>query len=134
LTRQDPENPVYWNALASTAWLKITYDQQKLNIESFSGGNSFGTRDSKEAVNPEDERQLRETVATAMAKAQTLLNRNPNDIRGLYAMGIANATLASFEGTVKRSYLAAHSKARTARNLHQQVLKLDPSYDDRRHV
>src|SRR5690242_17883214 len=37
LTRDHPENPDYWNALASAVWLKITFDQQKLNLESFSG-------------------------------------------------------------------------------------------------
>jgi tetratricopeptide (TPR) repeat protein len=132
LTKTYPENPDYWNALASSIWLKITYDQQKLNIESFSGRASFGTKDSKEGVSPEDEKRLRETVSTAMAKAQAILDKNPNDIHALYALGIANATLASFESTVKRSYLTAHSRAKAARNLHQQVLKLDPNFDDAR--
>jgi len=132
LTRTYPENPDYWNALASSLWLKITYDQQKLNIESFSGKASFGTKDSKEGVSPEDEKRLRDTVATAMAKAQAILDKKPNDVHALYALGIANATIASFESTVKRSYLTAHSKAKTARNLHQQVLKLDPTFDDAR--
>src|SRR5262245_15507655 len=34
LTHQYPDNPDYWNALASCVWFKILYDQQKLNIES----------------------------------------------------------------------------------------------------
>src|SRR5438128_11102827 len=42
LTHDYPDNPEYWNALASSVWLKITFDQQKLNIESFSGNASFG--------------------------------------------------------------------------------------------
>src|SRR5262245_573075 len=132
LTRSYPDNPDYWNALASSQWLKITYDQQKLNIESFSGKASFGTKESKEGVTPEEEKRLRDTVAMAMAKAQAILDKNPKDIRALYAMGIANATMASFESTVKRSYLTAHSKAKAARNFHQQVLKLDPNFDDAR--
>src|SRR4051812_37330031 len=69
LTKDYPENPDYWNALASSLWLKITYDQQKLNIESFSGRASFGTREAKDEVNATDEKRLRETVATAMTKA-----------------------------------------------------------------
>ena len=132
LTHDFPENPDYWNALASSIWLKITYDQQKLNLESFSGSSSFGTRESKDAVNPADEKRLRDTLTVAMSKAEAVLKENPNDVRALYALGISNATLASFEGTVKRSYLAAHSKAKVARNLHQQVLKLDPTFDDAR--
>jgi len=113
-------------------WLKILYDQQKLNIESYSGSATFGTKDSKDAVNANDERKLRETVATAMKKAQKILDKNSKDIRALYAMGIANATLASFEATAKRSYVAAYGRAKAARNLHQQVLKLDSSFDDAR--
>ena len=132
LTREYPDNPDYWNALASSIWLKIIYDQQKLNIESFSGNSRFGTRDAKESVNPVDERRLLETVATAMAKANAILQKKPNDIGALYALGVSNATLASFEGTAKRSYLSAHSKAKTARGLHQQVLKLDPNFNDAR--
>src|SRR5688572_8078192 len=49
LTHEYPDNPDYWNAFASSIWLKIMYDQQKLNIESFSGGGSFGTKESRDA-------------------------------------------------------------------------------------
>jgi len=132
LTREYPDSPDYWNALASSIWLKITFDQQKLNIESFSGGSSFGTKESRDAVNPQDEKRLRDTLATAMAKADAILKKNPNDVRALYAKGISLGTLASFEATVKRSYISAHSKAKEAKSLHQQVLKLDPTFDDAR--
>ena len=72
LTRQYPHNADYWNALASTMWLKILYDQQKLDIDSYSG-KSFGTRDSRDAVDPADEKKLRDTVATAMKNADAVL-------------------------------------------------------------
>src|SRR5215510_9084427 len=39
LTHDYPENPDYWNALAASMWLRIMYDQQKLNMESFSGSS-----------------------------------------------------------------------------------------------
>src|SRR5205823_1189267 len=70
--------------------------------------------------------------AIAIQKADVILSKNPNDIPALYAKGISNGTLASFEATAKRSYVAAHSKAKIARDLHDQVLKLDPSFDDAR--
>ena len=131
LTRQYPHNADYWNALASTMWLKILYDQQKLDIDSYSG-KSFGTRDSRDAVDPADEKKLRDTVATAMKNADAVLDKSPKDVRALYALGVANATLASFESTAKRAYFTAYGDAKTARNLHQQVLKLDPNFDDAR--
>ena len=55
-----------------------------------------------------------------MAKAEDILKKNPNDVKALYALGISNATLASFEGTAKRSYRVAHGKAKAAKNLHQR--------------
>lgn len=131
LTREFPGNPDYWNALASCFWLKIIYDQQKLNMESFSGG-SLGTKDSREAVNPADEKSLREALGSAINKANAILKKNPKDVRALYALGVSNATLAAFEGSAKRAYFEAHSKAKAAKNVHQQVLKLDPAFDDAR--
>lgn len=129
LTHDYPDNPDYWNALASAIWVRITFNQQKLNIESFSG-RSLGTRDSKDTVNPGDEKRLRETAGIAIQKAEAILKKNPNDVRALYAKGISQGTLAAFEATVKRSYMSAHGKAKEAHDLHQQVLKLDPTFDD----
>lgn len=131
LTREYPDNPDYWNAVAASIWLHIMYDQQKLNVESFSGA-SLGTKDSRDAVSAADERRLRDVIATAIAKADAILKKNPQDVRALYAKGISNGTLASFEATAKRSYLSAGSKAKTARDLHQRVLDLDPTFDDAR--
>jgi tetratricopeptide (TPR) repeat protein len=132
LTHDYPDNPDYWNALASSIWLKTTFDQQKLDMESFSGKDTFGTKDSKDVVNPADEKRLRETVATAISKADAILKKNPKDVRGLYAKGISNAMLASFDATVKRSYFTAHGEAKAARDLHRQVLEIDPNFYDAR--
>src|SRR5215813_11721951 len=84
LTHDYPDNPNYWNALASSIWLRIMYDQQKLNVESFSG-SSLGTRDSRDTVNPADEKRLRDTVGVAVDKADAMLRKNPKDVRALYA-------------------------------------------------
>jgi tetratricopeptide (TPR) repeat protein len=129
LTRDYPENPDYWNALASVMWLKIALSQQKLNLESFAG-RSLGTRDSRDSVDPAEEKRFRDTIGIAIQRADAILAKNPNDVRALYAKGIANGTLGSFEATIKRSYVAAYTKARVARDLHEQVLKLDPTFDD----
>jgi tetratricopeptide (TPR) repeat protein len=129
LTQDYPDNPDYWNALASVRWLRVALSQQKLNLESFSGRN-LGTRDSRDTVNSAQEKEFRDTIATAIQKADAILAKNPNDVYALYAKGISNGTLGSFEATIKRSYVAAYTKGRIARDLHEQVLKLDPMFDD----
>src|SRR5262249_35936745 len=44
--------------------------------------------------------------------------------------GIAKRNLAAFGGTVKVYYMPSDGKAKEAHDLHQQVLKLDPTFDD----
>jgi tetratricopeptide (TPR) repeat protein len=132
LTRQYPDEPEYWNALASSIWLRITFEQQKLNLESFSGSVKFGTAESREELNPADEKRLRDTINTAIVKADAVLKKKPRDAHAMYEKGLSYSTLASFEGTVKRSYLSAASDAKTAKKIHQDVLKLDPNFDDAR--
>ena len=132
LTKDHPENPDYWNALASSYWLKTLYDQQKLNMESFSSKDRFGTMDSKETVTEAEEKQLRVTLEKALAAAEAILKKDPKNTRALYAKGASYATLASFEATIRRSWLSAARKAKTARNLHKDVLKLDPNFNDAR--
>jgi len=129
LIATDESNPDYWNGLASTMWLKIFYDQQKLNIESYSGG-SIGTRNSRDYVNPEEEKKLRGTIDTAIDKANARLKKNPNEVPALYALGVSNSTMAAFEGIAKRSYYAALTRAKAARAYHERVIKLDPNFND----
>jgi len=130
LTKQYPDDPLYWNSLASTIWLKMLYSQQKLNIESFSLKDTFGTPESKDDVAAAEEKRLTDTIDTAIAKAEALLKKNPKDTHALYAEGASYASLATFNATVKRSYLTARSQAAKARDLHKKVLSIDPAYHD----
>jgi tetratricopeptide (TPR) repeat protein len=132
LAKDYPDNPDYWNALASSYWLKTLHDQQKLNMESFSSKDRFGTMDSNDTVTDAEEKQLRDTVDKALATAEAMLKKDPKNTRALYAKGASYATLASFEATIRRSWLSAARKAKTARNLHKEVLKLDPNFNDAR--
>jgi len=132
LAREHPGNPDYWNGLGSTYWLKILYNQQKLNFDSFSSKDRFGTADSRDAVSEAEEKQLRDAVEKALSTAEARLKKDPKDLLALYAKGNAYSTLASFEATIKRSYLSAARKAKTARNLHKEILKADPNFHDAR--
>ena len=128
LTQQHPDDPEYWNALASTYWLRILLDQEKLNVETFNGG----MHGQSDAVNSAEEFRLRATIDSALKKANALLARNKNDVRALYSLGVSQATLASFEAIAKKSLWSAKDHAKSARNYHEQVLKLDPNYNDAR--
>ena len=131
LTEEDPTNPNYWNLLASSIWLAIVYEQEKMNLDSYSGSR-LGTSDSDDAVDAETEARLRRTLARAIETGEAILAVHPDDIEILYALGTAHGTLASFEATVKRAYLKANGEAKKAREYHMRVLAIDPSYNDAR--
>jgi tetratricopeptide (TPR) repeat protein len=131
LTEREPDSPRAWNLLASSIWLKLVYEQEKLNLDSFSG-SQLGGDGSNDLINEERESRLREVLARAISVAEVRLETDPDDIEALYAIGVAYGTIASFEATVKRAYLAANSAAGKAREAHMQVLNLDPSYNEAR--
>ncbi len=131
LTGQEPDNPRYWNLLASSIWLRIVFEQEKMNLDAYS--DSASTRDdADDLVTPEREDRLRGVLARAIAAAEAILEADPEDREALYALGIAHGSLASFEATVKRAYFDANSAARSAREHHMRLLEIDPSYNDAR--
>jgi tetratricopeptide (TPR) repeat protein len=131
MTRREPDNPESWNLLASTIWLDIVFRQEKLNLDSFVG-ESLGTEDSNEVVSEEEERRLRQAIDRAAAAANALLDRNPENLEALYQLGVAYGTLSTFEALAKESYRAANSAGSRAREIHVDLLRKDPSFNDAR--
>ena len=131
LIEEDPTNPTYWNLLASSIWLKIVYQQEKMNLVGYTGSRR-GTSDSEDAVDAETEARLRRTLARAIETGEAILADHPEDIETLYALGVAHGTLAGFEATVKRAFFKASGEAKKARKYHMRVLAIDPSYNDAR--
>jgi len=131
LVDEFPESARMWNLLASSIWIEILYGQEKLGLDSYMG-NRLGGDSSNDRVNRESEARLREVLDRAIQLTETVLEEDPENIEALYIRGVAYGTLASFEATVKRAYLAANSAAKKAREDHLRVLTLDPSYNDAR--
>jgi tetratricopeptide (TPR) repeat protein len=132
LTRDYPNNPDYWNSLATTYWLKILYSQQKFNMETFSQKDRFGTNDSKDSGFEAEEKQFRDANARALALADAVLKKDPKNISAHYAKGVSYAGLASFEATIRRAWVTAARRAKSAKDEHQRVMELDPNFHDAR--
>lgn len=132
LTKSHPENPDYWNVLGSTYWLKILYNQQKLNMESFGSKDRFGTGDSSDKGFEAERKQLTDVIGKALAASEAILKKDSKNVRALYAKGVSNAMLAAYEATILRERVSAARKAKAARDAHLEVLKLDPNFHDAR--
>src|SRR5436190_11130778 len=132
LTKSQPNNPDYWNSLATSYWLKILYGQQKFNMETFSQKDRFGTDDSRDTGFEAEEKKFRDANAKAIALADAVLKKDPKNINAHYAKGVSFASLASFEATVHRSWITAARRAKDAKDEHLEVLALDPNFHDAR--
>jgi tetratricopeptide (TPR) repeat protein len=132
LTKSHPNNPDYWNSLATSYWLKILYSQQKFNMETFSHKDRFGTDDSRDTGFETEEKQFRAAIDKAIALADAVLKKDPKNINAHYAKGVSYASLASFEATIRRAWVTAARRAKTARDEHKQVLGMDPNFHDAR--
>jgi tetratricopeptide (TPR) repeat protein len=128
-TQRDRANPMAWNMLASSIWLRVVYEQEKLNLETFEGSR-LGDEGAEDAISPEREREFRATLARAKSAAEAILGPDPDNIDALYALGVAHGTTAVFEALIKRSLRSANSEASKAKELHLRVLELDPGYSD----
>ena len=129
LTREYPDNPDYWNALASSIWLKIMFDQQKLNLESFLRpldirneriSREASTRKTKSVFATRLQCRSRESRCSfeeeSERRARPLRQRN-FERRHWRALKVRSNVLIT----------SAISDAKAAKTLHQQVLKLDPT-------
>ena len=131
LVSDAPQNGRLWNLLASSIWLKIVFEQEKLSLDRYMGNRLDGDS-ANDQVDQERDDRLREALDRAIGIANLALEEDPDDIEALYIRGVAYGTLASFEALVNRAYLAANRAGKKAREDHLHVLRLDPTYNDAR--
>lgn len=99
------------------------------------GGATFRTSSfwSKKRQAPMDEtldRRFKELVAEAVARADALLTRDPDDIEGLFFRGAAEGVSSAYLASIEHSYYGAYRAGQSAREYHERILALNPGYAD----
>jgi tetratricopeptide (TPR) repeat protein len=82
----------------------------------------------------EEDPQVRDRIMAlsdeAIREANSRLAQNPNDVDALYARGWARALTCAYVAMVERAYWRGFRLATGAKDDHERVLQLDPSYVD----
>ena len=130
---RDPGLPELHNYVALALIFREMYRDGALESELVSGNNSF-LRRAKLNPTPEIERQILNQIGQAMSLAQARLQKNPNDIPTLYALGIAYGLRANYYWVVKKAWRDSLRDATAARREHNRVSELDPGNVDARLV
>lgn len=131
VAKANSQAPEPHNSIAQCLLYREMFRNGALESELVSGNNSF-LRRPKVNTSPETEKRFQSEIDRAIALAQALVNKNPNDTEGLYALGVANGLKSNYDFLVRKAWRDALSEATTARKLHNRVTELEPSNYDAR--
>jgi len=128
-----PEDASAWNHIAMSILYREMFRFGALESELVSGTNPFLRR---EKMNPSlaDQREFAAALEKAMAISQVRLDKNPKDVRALYALGVSHGLRANYNFLVRKAYMDSLRDATAARQLHNKITELEPNNVDARLV
>ena len=129
LVKDHPDDPFPNNYLLSAVLFKELYRVGAMNSEAYASDNFLDSK-AKRPLDPAVQTRIKDLIARTETLTQQRLQRNPNDIDALYARGVARGMRSTYMGMGEKKWLAAVRSALAARNDHDRVLELDPSYVD----
>jgi tetratricopeptide (TPR) repeat protein len=125
----DPTDPEAWNHLAQGILYREMFRNGALESQLVSGTNPF-VRRAKMEVPP----VVRERFTTAINKAMSLgeqdLEKNPKDIRAVYALSVAHGLRANYLFLVEKAWTDALKDATASRKYSNRLLEIDPNFVD----
>jgi tetratricopeptide (TPR) repeat protein len=129
IQKANPQSAIASGYVLMTLIFRELYRQDLLDT-TYYAHDSFLT--SKRAVTvPQATRDRIESVTNAaIALADQQIKANPNDANAWFARGYARGMHAAFITLVDHSYVAAARQGYASRGDSEQVLKIDPGYDD----
>lgn len=133
LVQKEPENPNYHNHVAQAILYREMFKAGALESELVSGTNPFIKREKINA-STEATDQFQASLGKAMSLSQARIDKNPNDVKALYALGVAYGLRANYNFLVNKAWKESLRDATQARKLHNRVVELDSSMIDARLV
>ena len=114
---------------AITVYMRIAQQTGAMRGSSHRG-DRFWDQTSKPEVSPEDVAIFEEGYAEAVARCESILARDPDNILALYYLGVTQSVKAAWEMTILRSYFGGSRAMRGAVKNHRRVREIDPDYAD----
>jgi len=128
-TELHPDDPNVWNHLAHARLYRAMYRSGALESELVTGSNPF-LRRTKVEITPADQRSFDDAIAKSMELSLARLKDNPDDPRGLGALGVAYALRGNYNFLVRKAWVDALHDATDARKMHKHLSDLEPGNID----
>ncbi len=128
LERREPLSPAGPYYRATALWMEEFSRRGGMAGATFRTGQYWSWK--KTPPSPELDREFKRAIEDAVARADALLSKNPADPEGLYFRGSADGLLSAYFASVEYSYYSAYQAGKRAKELHEKLLGIDPSYAD----
>jgi tetratricopeptide (TPR) repeat protein len=132
---ESPEDPTGHVYLARIYWQEFLLEERALTVQRFTQPDFFSEVPRyKVALDPAAQQVFQQLSDTAVSKAKELLKKSPRDPAGLFLLGVAHQTNASFELTLNNAWFAAMRAGNHSFHAHRDLLAVDSRYADARLV
>ena len=123
-----PEDPKAWNHLLEAILFRELYKHDALDTSLYTHQSFLSTKQvpADRAV----KQKIKELADKAIALADRQLKDDPQNVQALYARGVTKGLRSTYLALVEHSWFAAVRNSLSARNDHEQVLKLKPDFVD----
>jgi len=126
---ENPDSPVGYGMLSITTWNQLLFAAANQALDDYATPTPFTKGRTDKNVNQEI-RRFRETNNKLLAVCEGILENNPKNVLAMYFRGLAYENLAAEAIVITKKTGDAISNGRKAKNIHEQVLALDPNFVD----
>jgi tetratricopeptide (TPR) repeat protein len=124
-----PQDPMAYGYVQMATVFRELYHQDLLDT-TYYAHDSFLTSKRNVPVPAEIRQRIETLTDTGIRLADDRIRANPNDKNAYFARGYLRGIHAAFITLVDHSFVAAARQGYAARNDSEQVLKIDPEYED----
>lgn len=131
ILRAHPDDPMAVDYVQKTLIIRELYRQDLLDT-TYYAHDSFLTSKRRVDISQQTRDRIEALTSQAIALCDREIKANPADKNAYFARGYARGMHAVFITLADHSFVAAARQGLASRNDSEQVLKLDPGYDDAR--
>ncbi|MGA8028197.1 MAG: tetratricopeptide repeat protein [Bryobacteraceae bacterium] len=128
-----PDDPHLYNHLAQAVLYREMFRDGALESQLVGNSNPF-LRRAKMEISAQDKLRFTDALDQSIKLTSAALQKDPNDISALYALGVAHGLRANYLFLVEKAWMESLKEATAARKADQRILEVDPSFVDARLV
>lgn len=126
---ENPDSPLGHGMLSITRWNKLLFAASNLALDDYATPTPFTKGRTSKPIDRETE-EFHQANDDLLAVCQRLLQKDSKDVLALYFKGLAYENLSGEAIVITKSRGAAFTYGRRAKNVHEQVLGIDPDFVD----